>query len=85
MKKTPQIDRYIVIGSVGILLISSAWAFSKVLYQELKKEQIKTAQQKTLITETLNIKRWRGYHEEQMRLMHTILKELNCQNSQTAQ
>jgi len=81
MKNWNKVDRYIVIGSMGILLISACVALDKILRQELKKEQIKISKQETLITETLNIKTWRRYHEEQMILMQKILKELEHQNN----
>ncbi len=81
MKKMSKTDRYILIGSIGILLISTIFTFDKLLRQNLKKEQIKVTQQETLITETLNIKIWRRYHEDQMILMHEILKELKYQNN----
>lgn len=81
MKKWNKTDRYIVIGSIGILLISACITFDKVLRQELKKEQVKIAQQENHIAETLNIKVWRSYHEEQMLLMYEILKELKYQNN----
>ena len=79
MKKWNKADKYILIGSIGILLISICVTFDKVLRQELKKEQIKITQQETHIVETLNIKTWRRYHEKQMILMHEILKELKYQ------
>lgn len=81
MQKWNKIDRYIVIGSIGILLISACVTFAKVVRQELKKEQLKITQQTNHITETLNIKIWRRYHEEQMLLMQEILKELKHQNN----
>ncbi|MDE0151714.1 MAG: hypothetical protein OXK80_04360 [Bdellovibrionales bacterium] len=84
MKRWNKTDRYIIIGSIGILLISTSITFDKVLRQELKKEQVKIAQQENHIAETLNIKLWRSYHEEQMLLMYEILKELKHQNNDPA-
>ena len=81
MKKWNKADRYILIGSIGILLISTCITFDKVLRQELKKEQVKVTQQENHIAETLNIKTWRRYHEKQMILMYEILKELKYQNN----
>ena len=81
MKNISRTDRYILIGSIGVLLISFCVTFDKMLRQRLKKEQIQTAEQEVAITDTLNIKTWRLYHTEQMILMHEILKELRSQNN----
>ena len=78
MSKT---DRYILIGSVGILLISLCITFDRVIRQELKKENLHFAQQENHKKETFNVKTWRHYHTEQMILMQKILKELKHQNN----
>lgn len=81
MKKMHKTDRYILIGSIGILLISLCITFDRVLKQELKKERLHFAQQENHKKETFNIKTWRSYHTKQMVLMEKILKELKHQNS----
>lgn len=78
MSKT---DRYIILGAIGILLVSACITFEKLLQQHLRKEKIKISQQENLRLETLNIKIWRRYHEAQMVLMHEILTELGYQNN----
>ena len=80
MKKMNKTDRYILIVSMGVLLISASITFDKVFKQKLKKEHIQLTQQETLRKEILNIKTWRGYHTEQMMLMQAILKELKYLN-----
>ena len=81
MKKMSKIDRYILIGSIGVFLISLCVTFDRVLKQELKKARLHFAQQENQKKETFNIKTWRSYHTEQMILMQKILKELRHQNS----
>ena len=76
-----KIDRYILIGSIGVFLISLCVTFDRVLKQELKKERLHFAQQKHHKKETFNIKKWRSYHTEQMILMQKILKELRQENN----
>lgn len=78
--KLHQTDRYILIASMGVLLISLCITFDRVLKQEFTKDQIKLSQQETHKRESLNIKIWRRYHTEQMILLQNILKELKYQS-----
>ena len=81
MKEISKTDRYILIGSIGVLLISLCITFERVVKQELKKERLHFAQQENHKKETFNIKTWRSYHTEQMILMQKILEELKHQNT----
>ena len=80
IKTLTKTDRYILITSVGILLISIFVTFDKISQQKFKKEQTKLAQQELFKRETVNTKIWRHFHEEQMNLMKEILKELKQKN-----
>lgn len=80
IKKLTKTDRYILIISSGILLISIFAAFDKISKKKFNKEKAKLAQQELFKRETDNTKIWRRFHEEQMSLMKEILKELKQEN-----
>ena len=65
-------DRLIVLISFGILIISCVFTMSTVFYQDIEKENKELEQQQIEIAETIHIKIWRAYHQEQM----TVLKDI---------
>ena len=69
-------DRLIILGSVGVLVISFALCLSMVTIQNKRKYNVLIEEQNQLIKETQMIKIWRGYHDQQMNLMTEILIEL---------
>ena len=73
MNKT---DRYILIGAVGIFLISMVYMVATVKYQSIEKENTRLSEREQNVTETQNTMIWREYHNQQMEILNAILMQL---------
>ena len=80
-------DRLIVLISFGILIISCVFTMSIVFYQDVEKENRKMEQRQIDIAETIHIKIWRTYHQEQMVVLNDIknlLEKIESQNTKSS-
>ena len=77
-------DRLIVLISFGILIISCVFTMSIVFYQDIEKENKEMEQRQIEIAETIHIKIWRTYHQEQMIVLNDIKNLLKKIESQKA-
>ena len=77
-----KVDRYIILASIGIVLLSFTYIVSKVHEQNVQRENMKIAEYKESVDETVRIHIWRKYHEEQMALMEKVLEELKQNKNQ---
>lgn len=73
MNKT---DRYILIGSVGIFLVSMMYMVATVKYQSIEKENTRLTEHEQSVSETQNTIIWREYHDQQMEILNAILIQL---------
>ena len=71
-----KIDRYILIGAVGIFLISMVYMVATVKYQSIEKENTRLTEHEQTVADTQNTMIWREYHDQQMEILNAILIQL---------
>jgi len=79
-----KVDRCILIGAVGVLLISMMYMVATVKYQSIEKENVKLNEHEQAVTDTQNVIIWREYHTQQMAALNAILIQLKEQKLQQA-
>ena len=79
-----KIDRCILIGAVGVFLISIVYMTATVKYQNIEKENLKLSEHEQMMTDTQNVIIWREYHDQQMIVLNAILEQLKENRLQKA-
>ncbi|MDE0151395.1 MAG: hypothetical protein OXK80_02710 [Bdellovibrionales bacterium] len=79
-----KIDRCILIGAVGVFLISMMYMVTTVKYQSIEKENIRLSEHEETVTDTQNVIIWREYHNQQMAALNAILNQLKENRIQQA-
>lgn len=79
-----KVDRCILIGAVGILLVSMMYMVATVKYQNIERENTKLSEHEQTVTDTQNVMIWREYHAQQMAALNAILIQLKEQKLQQA-
>ncbi len=79
-----KVDRCILIGAVGVFLISMMYTIATVKYQTIEKENLKLSKHEQVVTDTQNVMIWREYHDQQMAVLNAILIQLKENRLQQA-
>ena len=79
-----KLDRCILIGAVGVFLISMMYMVATVKYQSIEKENIKLSEHEQTVADTQNIMIWREYHDQQMAVLNALLIQLKENRIQQA-
>lgn len=79
-----KVDRCILIGAVGVFLISMMYMVVTVKYQSIEKENIRLNEHEEAVTDTQNVMIWREYHDQQMAVLNAILIQLKENRIQQA-
>ena len=79
MNKT---DRLIVLLSLGLILLSTAYTVTTVRRQNIQKENVRLTAYEKERAETVNVKIWRKYHEDEKALLKEIVKQLRKNQAQ---
>ena len=69
-------DRWILLITLGIFLISFAYTATTIQKQNLVVINNRHSDYEQIKTETLQLKMWRRHHETQMFMMKQILQEM---------
>ena len=77
-----KIDRFILIGAVGVFLVSMVYMIVTVKYQNIEKENNRLSEHEQNVTDTQNTIIWRQYHNQQMEVLNAILIQLKESGNQ---